>query len=105
MKVSVFLKMMGIITVMALLYIHLQMQIYNLAYQSKKNANHVDQLAERNVTMRNDILRLKSSDNMGRELLVKEKNYRFLSKSNVVEVEASQTNPLSGVIALAGLKF
>lgn len=105
MKIGVFLKIMGLITFMAILYIHMQMKIYDLAYQGKRRTNHIERLAENNSAMRNDILRLKSSDNMGRALLVDENNYKFISKSNVVEVESRQVEPKFGVMALAGLKF
>lgn len=84
-----FLKGMAVVTVMALLYIHLQMNIYALAYQGKKREVKIEKLAERNATVKNDILRLKSSSNIGRELLSKEKEYQFVGRSNVVEVETS----------------
>ncbi len=83
-----FLKGMGLITIMALLYIHLQMNIYALAYQGTKKEMKISRLAERNALVANDILRLKSSDHIGRELLGKEKVYQFASKSHVLEVEA-----------------
>jgi len=84
-----FLKGMAVVTVMALLYIHLQMNIYALAYQGKKREVKIEKLAEHNDMVKNDILRLKSSNNIGRELLSKEKAYKFVSRSNVVEVETS----------------
>jgi len=83
-----FLKGMMIVTVMALLYIHLQMNIYTLAYQGKKKEVRIEKLSEHNSLVRNDILRLKSSDNIGRELLGKENAYQFASRNNVVEVES-----------------
>lgn len=88
MKIVQFLKLMGIVTFMAVLYIHLQMQIYHLGYQGQAKAQKVEKLAESNSLVKNDILRLKSSSNIGRELLVKEDDYRFASRKNVVEVEA-----------------
>ena len=84
-----FLKSMFIVTVMSLLYIHLQMNIYALAYQGKKKEIRIEKLAENNAQVRNDILRLKSSDNIGRELLSKEKEYKFVSRNNVMEVESN----------------
>ena len=49
----------------------------------------IEKLAENNAAVRNDILRLQSSDNIGRELLTKENSsYRFASRRNVVEVES-----------------
>jgi hypothetical protein len=101
MKVSGFLKIMFVITTMGVLYIHLQLSIYGLAYQGKKREDRIEKLAENNIIVRNDILRLKSSDNIGRELLVKEKDYKFVSRSNVVEVESAGINPLAGLLAFA----
>ena len=83
-----FLKGMALVTVMALLYIHLQMNIYALAYQGKKKEVRIEKLAEHNAVVQNDILRLQSSDNIGRALLSKEKTYQFASSSHVVEVES-----------------
>jgi cell division protein FtsL len=88
MKVADFLKIMGVITVMAVLYIHLQMEIYTLAYQGKTKQMQIEKLSEKNVFVSNDILRLKSSDHIGRELLMKEKDYSFASRKHVVEVES-----------------
>ncbi|MBF0331445.1 MAG: hypothetical protein HQL17_05865 [Candidatus Omnitrophica bacterium] len=83
-----FLKGMGIVTIMALLYIHLQMNIYALAYQGKKKEVRIEKLAEHNSVVQNDILRLQSSDHIGRSLLGKEKVYQFASKTHVLEVES-----------------
>jgi hypothetical protein len=97
MKVVDFLKVMGVITVMAVLYIHLQMEIYTLAYEGRIKEQKIEMLAEKNVMVSNDILRLKSSDNMGRELLVKEKEYSFASRKHVVEVESKDQSWLGPV--------
>ena len=101
MKVSSFLKVMCIVTTMGVLFIHLQMSIYELAYQGKRRADKIEKLAESNVMMKNDILRLKSSDHIGRQLLVKEGDYKFLGRNNVVEVEETGAGPLSGLLAFA----
>ena len=89
MKVGDFLKVMTVVTVMAVLYIHLQMEIYSLAYQGKKKELKLEALLENNVLVSNDILQLKSSDHIGRELLVKDKDYTFASRKHVVEVESA----------------
>ncbi|MBF0387780.1 MAG: hypothetical protein HQL20_07995 [Candidatus Omnitrophica bacterium] len=101
MKVSDFLKVMFLITTMGVLYIHLQMNIYDLAYQGKRREDKIEKLAENNNIMKNEILRLKSSDHMGRQLLAKENDYKFLGRNNVVEVEETAGNPLAGLLALA----
>ncbi len=92
-----FLKGMAVVTVMALLYIHLQMNIYALAYQGKKREVCIEKLSEHNSMVKNDILRLRSSDNIGRSLLGSEKDYRFASRRNVVEVESQ--GPVEAIAA------
>ena len=87
MKVGQFLKIMAVVTFMAVLYINLQMKIYSLAYQGRVREIKLEKLAENNVMVRNDILRLQSSDHIGRQLLAKEKSYSFAGKNHVVEVE------------------
>ena len=88
MKIVQFLKIMGVVTFMAVLYIHLQMQIYHMGYEGQVRAQKIEKLAETNSLVKNDILRLKSSSNIGHALLAKDDNYRFASRRNVVEVEA-----------------
>ncbi|MBF0123229.1 MAG: hypothetical protein HQL21_07500 [Candidatus Omnitrophica bacterium] len=88
MRIVQFLKVMGVVTFMAVLYIHLQMRIYDLGYQGQAKAQKIEKLAESNSLVKNDILRLKSSSHIGHELLTKDDHYRFASRKNVVEVEA-----------------
>ena len=45
MKIVPFLKMMGVVTFMAVLYIHLQMQIYHLGYLGQAKAQKIEKLA------------------------------------------------------------
>ena len=81
---------MFIVTVMAILYIHLQMEIYDFAYHGKMKQQKIEQLAEVNGRVKNDILRLQSSDHIGRELLSKNTQYQFASRSRIVEVAADR---------------
>ncbi len=87
MRITIFLKLMGVLTCMAVLYTHLQVKIYHLGYQGQARAQQIDRLAEKNSLVKNDILRLTSSTHIGRELLQKEDHYRFASRTNVIEVE------------------
>ncbi len=89
MKVSDLVKMMAIITVLAVLYIHVQMNIYAMAYQGSARQQKIDKLVETNAIIKNDITRLKSSDHIGRALLVKGKAYQFASPEHVVELAAN----------------
>ncbi|MBF0485751.1 MAG: hypothetical protein HQL16_04465 [Candidatus Omnitrophica bacterium] len=99
MKISFFLKVMFVVTFMAVLYIHLQMKIYDFAYQGKVKQQRIEQLAEVNGRVHNDILRLQSSDNIGRELLGnQDSKFQFASRSRVIEV-ASENTTLPEMIA------
>ena len=86
MKVFDFLKGMIIVTVLAVMYIHLQMKIYDLAYQTRGAHKNIERLAEVNSRVRNDIARLRSSDHIGRELLAEDTQYQFASRRHIVEV-------------------
>jgi hypothetical protein len=98
MKVSYFLKVMFVVTFMAVVYIHLQMKIYAFAYQARSKQQRIEQLAEVNTRVNNDILRLQSSDHIGRELLKRENSqFQFASRSRVVEV-ASRTEALPDIV-------
>ncbi len=90
MKISHFIKFMFIVTAMSVLYIHMQMKIYDFAYQGKIKQQRLEQLAEVNGRVRKDILRLQSSDHIGRELLTKNTQYQFASRSHIVEVAADR---------------
>ncbi|MBF0618997.1 MAG: hypothetical protein HQL19_02390 [Candidatus Omnitrophica bacterium] len=99
MRIGAFLKVMGIVTLMAVLYINLQMKIYTYAYKGKANEQKIDKLSEANAQVHNDILRLKSSDNLGQKLLVQDKTYQFASRQRVVEVEAGSSRAIASLAA------
>lgn len=103
MKIVQFLKMMMVVTCMAVLYIHLQMQIYHLGYEGQAKAQKIEKLAEHNSIVKNDILRLKSSNHIGRELLAKEDGYRFASRTNVLEIEGRGASGLQALAANTGV--
>ncbi len=87
MKITDVMKMMFIATILAVLYIHLQMNIYGMAYQGSARQKNIEILTEKNVHLKNDIVRLQSSDHIGRELLVKsDKKYHFAGAESIVEV-------------------
>lgn len=105
MRILDLVKMMVVITVLAVLYIHVQMNIYTMAYQGSSRQQKIDKLVETNAIIKNDITRLKSSDHIGRALLVKGKAYQFASPEHVVEVASSSSIPemlASGAEATSG---
>jgi len=87
MKLSKLIKMMVFITVLSLVYIHMQMQIFDLAYQGKNKEKFIRQLREVNGNYTYDILKLKSAMNLGDKLLDENSDLKFLDKTNVVKFQ------------------
>lgn len=80
---------MGLITVLALVYIHLQMQIIELAYRGKAKEKQIRKLIEANSNVTYTILTLKSVNNLGGKLLASKTNMQFADPKNVVQVSTS----------------
>ena len=74
------------VTIMALVYIHMQMQIIELAYRGKAKEQQIRKLIEVNSHLMTKILTLKSSNNLGDKLLVDHKQMEFLAPQSIVEV-------------------
>ena len=104
MKVSDFLRIVVLVTVMSVLYINLQVKIYSFAYRGKVKQQDIQQLAEINGRVRNDIIRLRSSDHIGRELLDKNGQYQFVSSQNIVEVSSNSTSSLARMMETGAQK-
>jgi len=79
---------MSFVTALALIYIHMQMQIIDLAYQGKRKEKNITKLTEKNGTVSYNILTLKSSNNLGRKLLAENSDLQFRDKGDVVELVA-----------------
>lgn len=86
MRLSSSLKCMSFVTLLALIYIHMQMQIIDLAYQGKRKEKDIIKLVEENGMVSYNILALKSSNNLGRKLLAKDSDLRFRDRGSVVEL-------------------
>ena len=87
MKLTQFLKGMGMITVLSVIYINLQVQIYDFAYQAKKEEKDMRLLVDRNGAMIYNILKLKSANHLGVKLLAQNSNMQFMDSNNVVKLE------------------
>ena len=82
------LKLMCMLVVVALVYIHMQMRIIDLAYDGKKKENQVRHLIEENGSLTYAILSLKSSRNLGKRLLSESNGMQFVDPSNVLQISA-----------------
>ncbi len=93
MSLKVWLKIMSFATVTALIYIHMQMQIVELAYKGKDKEKRVHELMDNNGALTHQILTLKSANHLGQELLGKEEGLQFMGHDKVM----TMSSPATGV--------
>ena len=84
MSLKVWVKVMSFATVMALIYIHMQMQIFDLAYQGKDKERHMHDLRDRNGLLTHQVLTLKSANHLGNQLLEKDSQLQFMGSDHVM---------------------
>ena len=71
-------------TMTALIYVHMQTQIVDLAYKGKAKEKHVHELLDNNGALTHQILALKSASHLGREFLDKDKGLQFMGQDKVM---------------------
>jgi hypothetical protein len=81
---------MGVLTILALTYIHLQMQIIDLAYAGNKKEQRIKKLIEINGSTTYKILMLKSANHLGDTILDEGSGMQFADTNDVVRVVASR---------------
>ena len=79
---------MILLTVLSLIYINMQMQIFDLAYKGKKKEKEIRTLLDNNGTIVYNILTLKSANNLGVKWLTEDSKMQFLDTGSVVKLEA-----------------
>ena len=84
MNLSAWFKLMSFATVTSLIYIHMQMQIVDLAYKGKDKERHVHELMDHNGALTNEILTLQSANHLGREVLDKDVGLSFMGHERVM---------------------
>ena len=84
MSLKIWMKMMFFLTIMALIYIHMQMKIFDLAYQGKAKEAAIHELRDRNGVLTHQILALKSVNHLGVQLLENKSNLQFMSNDHVL---------------------
>ena len=87
-----FIKCMFGLTVLALIYIHMQMNIFSLAYTGKQKEQHITQLKEQNTRVEANIFELKSASYIGRKLLNKGVELKFCDGQSVVQLPGVKTS-------------
>lgn len=87
MKLTKFLKGIMTLTVLSVIYINLQVQIYDLAYQGKRREKEINKLTDSNGNVIYNICKLKSANNLGGKLLDENSDMRFLDDKSIVKLE------------------
>ena len=90
MSLRVYFKFAMFATIMALLYIHMQMKIFELSYNGKDKEKIIHELNDSNGALSHQILTLKSANNLGNELLDHDSNnLQFMDNERVMTVRTS----------------
>ena len=77
-------------TIVALAYIHMQMQIIDLAYQGNQKEHQIKKLIEENGNATYKILMLKSANHLGVVLLNEDSDMQFADTNDVIQIAASE---------------
>ncbi|MFA5059921.1 MAG: hypothetical protein WC676_04775 [Candidatus Omnitrophota bacterium] len=88
MRFSKFLLLMCSVTILSLVYIRLQVDIFDLAYQGKNKEIEIQKLLDHRSNALSSISTLKSSSHLGVKLLADNSGMRFLDNDHVVELRA-----------------
>ncbi len=93
-----FLLMIGI-TIVSLIYVQMQVTIYDLAYQGKAKEDQVLRLLDSNMQTTLTIARLKSARSLGDWFSKKNAEVDFVNQKNIIEVKAPSVNGESNRLA------
>lgn len=74
----------------SLAYIHMQMQIFDLAYQGKKKEQSIVELTEKNGVISYNILKLTSANHLGTNLLSADSSLIFRGRNKVVQIVTAE---------------
>ena len=88
MKLFRFLKMLCTLTIVSLIYIQLQSQIYDLSYRGEDKKALMQKLADDNGNLTCSINRLKSANHLGVKLLSENSTMRFLDGNQIIRVQS-----------------
>jgi len=89
MSLKVYFKVATFVTVIALLYIHMQMNIFELSYNGKDKEKIIHELNDSNGALSHQILTLKSANNLGNQLLDRDNSMQFMDNERVMTVTTS----------------
>jgi cell division protein FtsL len=89
MSLKVYFKIASFVTVIALLYIHMQMRIFELSYNGKDKEKIIHELNDSNGALSHQILTLESANNLGNQLLDHDNSLQFMDNQRVMTVKTS----------------
>ncbi len=91
MKLIKSIRVMVILTGLALIYVYMQMEIVSLAYEGKRKEKQIIELNESTGAVVYKILQLKSANHLGDNLLSESSTLRFQDNSAVVELVSKES--------------
>lgn len=94
-KFSIFLV---IITSIALLYVHQQVQLLRISYEINKSEKKISGLLDQNKILIYNVTRLKSPVYLDNKFLSAKKDYAIPKQWQVVEVAAKSSVPNGGIL-------
>lgn len=86
MKLMRSIRVMVVLTGLALIYVYMQMEIIGLAYEGKRKERQIIELTESTGVLSYKIHQLKSSNHLGNNLLNEQSSLRFQDNRSVVEL-------------------
>ena len=99
MRLAKFFKWIFIVNILALIYIHMQMNIYDLAYQRTAKEREIKKLTETKGDVTHKILTLTSAQHLGSNVLEKNKDMKFARSEQIMEVSVSEEAALKTSLA------
>jgi len=91
MRLAKSIQLMSAVTVLALIYTHLQMQIFDYAYQGKNQEQEITHLKGDNGNVTYSIMQLKSSLHLGVKLLSDDSDFQFSDNDNIVRLVTTES--------------
>lgn len=90
MKLTKFCFMMFIGTALSLVYVQMQVQIFDLAYRGKQKEKEITRLMDANGDVHSKICLLQSASNLGGQMLDQKSSMQFLSQDHIVHISMSE---------------
>lgn len=93
MKLIKSIRVMFVLTSLALIYVFMQMEIVSLAYEGKRKEKQIIELNESMGAVAYKILQLKSANHLGGNLLSESSTLHFQDNAAVVELASKESFP------------